>query len=81
MEQEESLLTYTEIISSLEYKSESKTSTGSSSLPLYISSPLILPLLLPLPIDSPSSYNNMSQLNVNQFLEQIRVQQKQIVAL
>ena len=65
MEQEESLLIYTEIISSLEYKSESKTSTSSSSLLLYISSSLTLLLLLPLPIDSSPSYNNISQLNIS----------------
>ena len=81
--QEESPLILIEIISSSEYKSENESSTGSSLLPLYISSPPTLspPLSLPSPIDFSLFYNNMSQLNINQLLKQIRVQQEQIVAL
>ena len=50
--QEKGPLTLTEIISSL-YKSESETSTGISSLLLYILTPPILPPLLLLLINSP----------------------------
>ena len=67
------------ILSSLEYESESKTSTG-SVLPLYISSsPLPLPpLSSPSSIDSPPFYNNMSQINLHEI---IRQQQEQLVAI
>jgi len=60
MELEESLLAYTKIGSSSEYKSKREASTG-SALSLYtLLSPISL-LLLPTPIDSSLFYyNNMS---------------------
>jgi len=71
---EEGPLSPTEIYSSSEYESESKTSTG-SALPLYTSPPPSSPT----PIDSPPSYyNNMSQLN---FQEIIRQQQEQMAVM
>jgi len=60
MGQEEGLLTYIEIISSLEYESESEASTGSSPLPLYTSLPLTLPLQSLLSINSPLYHNTIS---------------------
>jgi len=57
----------------LEYKSESKTSTG-SALPLYTSPP---PPPSP-PIDSPLPYPNMSQINLHEI---IRQQQEQLAAI
>jgi len=75
--QEEGLLVFTEIALSSEYESESEASTNSFSLPSYISSPSTIPLLSPSPIDFPSSYNsnntNLSQLDINQLLEQMRM--------
>jgi len=60
-------------MSSLEYKLESETSTG-SVLPLYTS---LLPSLSP--IDSSPSYNNnMSQINLHKI---IRQQQKQLAVM
>ena len=70
---EEGPLSHTEIYSSLEYKSESETSTG-SALPLYISP---LPPPSP-PIDSPPPYPNMSQINLHEI---IRQQQEQLAAM
>ena len=67
--QEEGLLSHTEILLSSEYELESETSTG-SALPLYTSSPS--------PIDSPPSYNNMSQINLHEI---IRQQQEQLAAM
>jgi len=73
--QEESLLTLTEI-SSLEYKLEDKTSTG-SILPLYMS---LLPTPPPpSPLSSPSSttlspYYNMSQPNYPAIIRQLQEQ-------
>jgi len=57
----EGLLALTEIESSLEYKSEEKTSIG-SALPLYTLSPsiLLLQLLSPIPIDFSSFYYDIS---------------------
>jgi len=57
----------------LEYKSESKTSTG-SALPLYTSPP---PPPSP-PIDSPLPYPNMSQINLHEIIHQ---QQEQLAAI
>jgi len=65
---------------SSEYESESETSTG-SALPLYTSSPPSPPpqSSSPSPIDSPLSYNNMSQqINLHEIIHQ---QQKQLVAM
>ena len=55
VEQEEGLLTLTEIASSSKYKSESEANTSPFLLPLYMSSPPTpLPLLsLPSPISLP----------------------------
>jgi len=66
------IITPTEI-SSLEYKSEGETSTG-SVLSLYISSPSIPPLSSPSPIDSPSSYYNMSQPDYPAIMRQLQEQ-------
>jgi len=52
---------------------EGETSTG-SILPLYTSSPSIPPLSLPLPIDSPLSYHNMSQSNYPTIIRQLQEQ-------
>ena len=72
------MLSPTEILSSSEYKLESKTSTGSVLL-IYASSPPTPPPQSPSPIDSPPSYNyNMSQINFHKI---IRQQQKQIAAM
>jgi len=75
--QEKGLLVLTEITLSSEYESESEASTNFFSLSLYISSPPTILLLSPLPIDSPSSYNsnntNMSQLDINMLLEQMKI--------
>ena len=74
--QEEGLLPHIEIFS-LEYELESKTSTD-STLPVYTSSP---PTPLPLsasPINSPPSYNIMSQHDLHAI---IRQQQEQLVAM
>ena len=51
-----------------------------SALPLYISSPPTPPPLsqLPLPIDSPSPYHNMSQINLHEIIQQ---QQEQLAAI
>jgi len=71
---------------SSEYKSESKTSTGSTLL-LYTSLPLSPPPLLSSlsPIDSPPHYNNMSQVNLHEIIcqqqEQLAAMQVQIQAL
>jgi len=54
----------------------SKTSTG-SALPLYTSS-LPPPSSSLSPIDSPPSYNNMSQINLHEIIQQ---QQKQLAAM
>ena len=78
MGQEKGPLAPTEIVSSLEYNSESETNTTFSPLPIYTSSPLMPPLLSPSPIDSPSTYNTMSQHNLYAI---IRQQQKQFVAM
>jgi len=59
----------------LEYELESETSTGSTLL-LYTSSPLVLSS--PSPINSPPSYNTMSQHDLNAI---IRQQQKQLAAM
>jgi len=67
-EQEEGLLPHIEILPS-EYKLESKTSTG-YTLPLCTSSLPTPPLLLASPIDSPSSYNTMSQYNLHVIIRQ-----------
>jgi len=83
---EEGPLSRTEIISSSEYESDTKTSAG-SVLPLYTSSPPSPPQSSsPLPIDSPPSYhNNMNQLNFQEIIrqqqEQMAVMQAQIQAL
>ena len=76
MRQEKNLLALTEIISSSEYKSESEVSTNSSLLLLYT----LLSPIPPSPIDSPSSYNNltMSQNNLHQIICQ---QQEQLAAM
>jgi len=83
VEQEESPLAPTEI-SSLEYKLESKTSTG-SMLSLYTSSPPTLPPSSLSLIDSPPSYHTMSQHDlyaiIRQQQEQLATIQKQIQAL
>ena len=72
------VITYQEILSSLEYESKSETSMG-SALPLYTSSlpspPLLL--LLPSPIDLLPHYN-MSHVNLHEI---IRQQQEQLVAM
>ena len=57
---------------SLEYESESKTSTG-SALSLYNS-----PLPLSPPIDSPPPYHNISQINLHEIIQQ---QQEQLAAM
>ena len=64
MRQEEGPLAPIEIFSSFEYKSGSKASTSSSSLPLYILFSLVSPplSLSSLPI-SPLLQYNMSQYN------------------
>jgi len=67
---EEGLLSYTEIYSSLEYESESETSTG-SALPLYTPLP-------PPPIDSLPPYPNISQINLHKIIQQ---QQEQLAAM
>ena len=76
--QEEGLLSHNEILSS-EYKLGSKTST-SSALLLYILSPPISSLALssPSPINSPPSYNIMSQHDLHTI---IRQQQEQLAAM
>ena len=90
MGQEEGPLSLTKIYSSSEYESETKTSAG-SVLPLYTSLPPTPPPPTPppqpssLPIDSPPSYHNMSQINFQEIIrqqqEQIAVMQAQIQAL
>jgi len=74
------VITYQEILSSLEYESESETSTG-SALPLYTSSPPSPPPppppSSPSPIDSPPHYN-MSQVNLHEITRQ---QQEQLVTM
>ena len=67
---EEGPLSLTEISSSLEYESDTETSTG-SVLPLYTSP-------LPPPIDSPPPYPIMSQHNLHAI---IRQQQEQLAAI
>jgi len=71
---EEGPLSHTEISLSLEYKSESETSTG-SALPLYTSPP----------INSPPPYPIMSQHNLHAIIyqqqEQLAAMQAQIQAL
>ena len=62
-----------EIKFNLDYDSKKKTST-SSILSLYIS--LLLLSLLFTSINSPFTYYNMSQYNINQILLQIRQQVK-----
>jgi len=82
MEQEESLLTPTEIASSSKYKSESKNNTTSSLLPLYtLSPPIPLPLsssLSPIPLPP---LHNMSQYGSINYKQIIQQQQKQLMAL
>ena len=75
MEQEESLLTLTDIASSSKYKLESEASMISSPLHLYISSPPTpLPLpSSPLPITLPFLYNMSQYSSIN--YEQIIYQQ------
>jgi len=68
---EKGLLVLTEIESSSDYESEKETSTSSTLLFYTSSSPTQSPQP-PLPIDSPSHYNIMSQHNINQLLLQIR---------
>jgi len=82
MEQEEGLLTLTDIASSSKYKLESETSMISSPLPLYTSSPPILPPLpsSPLPI-TPPFLHNMSQYSSIDYKQIIQQQQEQLVAL
>ena len=74
---EEGPLSHTEIYSSSEYESESKTSMG-SALPLYTSPP-------PPPIDSPPPYPIMSQHDLYAIIcqqqEQLAAMQVQIQAL
>jgi len=68
-----SLLTLTEIESSLKYKSEREAST-SSVLPLYVSSPPTLPplSLSPIPINSSLLYNISQHNSLEQILFQLR---------
>jgi len=74
--QEEGLLPHIEIFS-LEYELESKTSTD-STLPVYTSSPSTPLPLSASPINSPPSYNIMSQHDLHAI---IRQQQEQLVAM
>jgi len=74
---EEGPLSPTEISLSLEYESDTKTSTG-LVLPLYTSSPPTPTPPSTLPIDSPPSYHNMSQINLHEIIQQ---QQEQLAAM